>query len=124
MIEWLQANITKYKGNPDRMFIWAHSAGNGPLGQYIGRPDLYGVGVRGAIFMSGNPVNFGGGGRGAGGGAQAAGAPVTGGRGAMPRLVGPDPQPGRRLAVALAAQRVRLVHRRASTLQVQEARLA
>ena len=77
MIEWLQANITKYKGNPDRMFIWAHSAGNGPLGQYIGRPDLYGVGVRGAIFMSGNPVNFGGGGRGAGGGAPAAGARLS-----------------------------------------------
>jgi hypothetical protein len=76
MIGWLQANIAKYKGNPDRMFIWAHSAGNGPLGQYIGRPDLYGVGVKGAIFMSGNPVNMGGaagGGRGAGGGAPAAG---------------------------------------------------
>ena len=73
MIGWLQANIARYKGNPDRMFIWAHSAGNGPLGQYIGRPDLYGVGVKGAIFMSGNPVNMGGagGGRGAGGGAPA-----------------------------------------------------
>lgn len=30
MIQWLQANIDKYKGNPDRMFIAAHSAGNGP----------------------------------------------------------------------------------------------
>ncbi len=94
MIEWLQANITKYKGNPDRMFIWAHSAGNGPLGQYIGRPDLYGVGVRGAIFMSGNPVNFGGGGRGAGGGAPAAGAPITGGRGAAPAAGGPGAATG------------------------------
>ena len=59
MIQWLQANITKYKGNPDRMFIWAHSAGNGPLGVYIGHPELHGPkspGVRGAIFMSGNPV--------------------------------------------------------------------
>jgi hypothetical protein len=56
MIQWLQANISRYKGNPDRMFIWAHSAGNGPLGTYIGRPELYGpkgVGVKGAIFMSG-----------------------------------------------------------------------
>jgi carboxylesterase family protein len=59
LIQWLQANITKYGGNPDRMFIWAQSAGNGPLGVYIGHPELHGskgVGVRGAIFMSGNPV--------------------------------------------------------------------
>src|SRR6185295_7805910 len=28
MIQWLQANVAKYKGNPDQMFIWAHSAGN------------------------------------------------------------------------------------------------
>jgi hypothetical protein len=83
MIDWLRANIGKYKGNPDSMFIWAHSAGNGPLGQYIGRPDLYGVGVKGAIFMSGNPVNFGGGGtggaRGAGGPGGPAGGPAAGG---------------------------------------------
>jgi hypothetical protein len=56
MIQWVEANISKYKGNPDRMFIWAQSAGNGPLGTYIGRPELWGpkgVGVKGAIFMSG-----------------------------------------------------------------------
>src|SRR5262245_33699218 len=39
LIDWLKANVAaKYKGNPDNMFIWAHSAGNGPRGQYIGRP--------------------------------------------------------------------------------------
>src|SRR5262245_5146459 len=89
LIDWLKENAGKYKGNPDSMFIWAHSAGNGPLGQYIGRPDLYGVGVKGAIFMSGNPVNFGpvnaAGGRGQGGGPggapAAGGAPGGGGRG-------------------------------------------
>jgi triacylglycerol lipase len=56
MIQWVQENISKYKGNPNRMFIWAQSAGNGPLGVYIGRPELWGpkgVGVKGAIFMSG-----------------------------------------------------------------------
>ena len=56
MIQWVEANIGKYKGNPDRMFIWAHSAGNGPLGTYIGRPEVWGpkgVGVKGAILMSG-----------------------------------------------------------------------
>jgi BD-FAE len=55
MIQWVEANIAKYHGNPDRMFIWAHSAGNNPLGTYIGRPELWGpkgVGVKGVIFMS------------------------------------------------------------------------
>ena len=61
MIQWLQANISKYHGNPDRMFIWAHSAGNLPLGTYIGHPELYGpkgVGVKGVIFMSPAPFNI------------------------------------------------------------------
>jgi Carboxylesterase family len=55
MIQWVEANIAKYHGDPNRMFIWAHSAGNMPLGTYIGRPELYGpkgVGVKGVIFMS------------------------------------------------------------------------
>jgi hypothetical protein len=55
MIQWVEANISKYHGNPNRMFIWAHSAANNPVGTYIGRPELYGpkgVGVKGVIFMS------------------------------------------------------------------------
>ncbi|HYR90947.1 MAG TPA: carboxylesterase family protein [Terriglobia bacterium] len=73
MIQWVQNNISKYKGDPDRMFIWAHSAGNGPLGVYVGHPELHGpkgVGVKGAVFMSGNPVQ----GLGAPGGGAAGGA--------------------------------------------------
>ena len=77
MIQWVEANIGKYKGNPERMFIWAHSAGNGPLGTYLGRPEVWGpkgVGVKGAILMSGQwniaplevPGAGGRGGRGAG----------------------------------------------------------
>ena len=77
MIQWVQANIGNYKGNPDRMFIWAHSAGNGPLGTYLGRPEVWGpkgVGVKGAILMSGQwniaplevPAAAGRGGRGPG----------------------------------------------------------
>jgi hypothetical protein len=61
MIQWVEANISKYHGNPDRMFIWAHSAGNNPLGTYIGRPELWGpkgVGVKGAIFMSPAPFDI------------------------------------------------------------------
>jgi len=56
MIQWVEANIGKYKGNPDRMFIWAQSAGNGPTGTYLGRPEVWGpkgVGLKGAILMSG-----------------------------------------------------------------------
>jgi BD-FAE protein len=90
MIQWLQANIGKYKGNPNRMFIWAHSAGNGPLGTYIGRPEVWGpkgVGVKGAIFMSGQwntaPLQVAGQGRGAGGrGAGGAGGAAPGACGA------------------------------------------
>ncbi len=75
MIQWLQTNIAKYHGNPDHMVIWAQSAGNGPLGVYVGRPELWGpkgVGVVGAIFMSGQfdiaPLHPAGmGGRGGGG---------------------------------------------------------
>ena len=89
MIQWVQANIGKYKGNPDRIFIWAHSAGNGPLGTYLGRPEVWGpkgVGVKGAILMSGQfniaplevPGAAGRGGRGPGGpGGAFAGAGST-----------------------------------------------
>ncbi len=56
MLQWVQGHIGAYHGNPDRMFLWAHSAGNVPMGTYLGRPELYGpkgVGVRGVVFMSG-----------------------------------------------------------------------
>ena len=71
MVQWAQENVTKYKGNPDRMFLWAQSAGNGPLGIYLGRPELWGpkgVGVVGAVSMSGQfniaPLKVPGAGRG------------------------------------------------------------
>jgi hypothetical protein len=79
-VDWVKANISKYGGNPNRIFIWAHSAGNGPLGQYVGHADRWpnGVNVMGAIFMSGQPAQVGGGGGGRGN------APAGGGRGAAP----------------------------------------
>jgi hypothetical protein len=57
-VDWLKENVTKYKGDPNRMVIWSHSAGNGPVGVYVGHPERWknGVQVKGAIFMSGNPV--------------------------------------------------------------------
>ena len=51
MFQWVEANISKYKGNPDRMFAWAQSAGNGPLGTYVGRPELYGPKGVGALYV-------------------------------------------------------------------------
>jgi hypothetical protein len=107
MIQWVEANIGKYKGNPERMFIWAQSAGNGPLGTYIGRPEVWGpkgVGVKGAIFMSGQwdiaPLQVpAAGGRGRGGNPLAGmgAACGEGGDNAKPGLIaGPsraDPRP-------------------------------
>ena len=55
-IQYLEANISKYHGNPDHMIAWAQSAGNGPLGIYAGHPELHGpngIGLKGIIFMSG-----------------------------------------------------------------------
>jgi hypothetical protein len=85
-VDWLKANIGTYRGDPNRMFIWAHSAGNGPLGVYIGHPGRWknGVGVKGAIFMSGNPVP------GLGAGARAGGPPA----GAAPGVAGGAPAAG------------------------------
>src|SRR4029434_9823438 len=37
VVDHLQANAAKYKGNGSDMFIMAHSARNGPLTQHIGR---------------------------------------------------------------------------------------
>lgn len=96
-VEWVRKNIANYKGNPNRVFIWAHSAGNPPVATYIGHPELYGpsgIGLKGAILMA--PANFsiypvtvpppaaqagggGGGGFGACGGAAAAGGRGAGG---------------------------------------------
>jgi hypothetical protein len=61
MLQWVEAHIGDYGGNPDRIFIWAHSAGNVPLGTYLGRPELWGpkgIGIKGAILMSGAPFNI------------------------------------------------------------------
>jgi len=79
-VDWIHDNIAKYKGDPAHMVIWAHSAGNGPLGVYIGHADRWknGVQVKGAIFMSGNPVPGVGAGGGGRGGFGAPGAPQPG----------------------------------------------
>jgi hypothetical protein len=55
-IQYLEANVSKYHGDPNHIIAWAQSAGNGPLGIYAGHPALYGpdgIGLKGIIFMSG-----------------------------------------------------------------------
>jgi hypothetical protein len=109
MIHWVQDNISKYHGNPDRMFIWAQSAGNGPVGIYVGHSELYppkGAGVKGVIFMSGqfnilrpdgtNPMPPpaaapGGGGPGGAGGGIGLGLPSTCGEGGANSTAGALP---------------------------------
>src|SRR3954466_4966236 len=82
-VDWIKENAAKYKGDGARIVIWAHSAGNGPLGVYIGHPDRWknGVQVKGAVFMSGIDIGIPGIGRGAGPGPGAPGGGRGGGGG-------------------------------------------
>jgi triacylglycerol lipase len=61
VVQWVGQNITRYKGNPQRVFMWSQSAGNGPASTYLGHPELYGpqgVGIKGAVFMSSPGFNI------------------------------------------------------------------
>jgi triacylglycerol lipase len=54
-VQWVNENIAKHKGNPNRVFMWAQSAGNVPTSTYIAHSELWGpkgVGVKGVVFMS------------------------------------------------------------------------
>ena len=59
VVQWVDQNVARYKGDPGRVFLWAQSAGNVPTGTYVGHPEFYGpkgVGLKGVIFMS--PATF------------------------------------------------------------------
>jgi triacylglycerol lipase len=61
VVQWVNQNIARYKGNPGQVFIWSQSAGNVPVGTYIGHPEFYGpqgVGVKGVVFMSAPGFNI------------------------------------------------------------------
>src|SRR5215510_8054316 len=61
VVEWVRANITKYKGNPNRIFLWADSAGNGPVSTYAGHPEIQGengTAVKGIVLMSSPNFNI------------------------------------------------------------------
>ena len=85
-VDWIKANAAKYKGDGTRMIIWAHSAGNGPVGTYIGHPERWknGVQVKGAIFMSGVDIALPGIGRAGGAGGGAPGGRGNAGGGGNP----------------------------------------
>ncbi len=54
-IAWTRANIASHGGDPDRIFIWGHSAGANHVADYVGHSELQGPeakGVRGAIILS------------------------------------------------------------------------
>lgn len=55
VVAWARANIGKYGGDPDRIYIWGHSAGANHVADYIAHRELQGpeaAGVKGAILMS------------------------------------------------------------------------
>jgi triacylglycerol lipase len=61
VVAWIRQNIKKYKGNPDRIFLWADSAGNGPVSTYAGHPEIAGpdgAAVKGIVLMSAPNFNI------------------------------------------------------------------
>jgi hypothetical protein len=55
VVAWVRENIKKYKGNPNRIFLWADSAGNGPVSTYAGHAEIAGadgIAVKGIVLMS------------------------------------------------------------------------
>ena len=40
-VDWVKANAGRVRGDSNRIFIAAHSAGTGPLGVYVGHPERW-----------------------------------------------------------------------------------
>jgi len=61
VVDWVRKNIKQYKGNPDRIFLWADSAGNGPVSTYAAHPEIAGpngAAVKGIVLMSAPNFNI------------------------------------------------------------------
>src|SRR5436190_8732378 len=61
VVEWVRKNITKYKGDPDRIFLWSSSAGNVPVSTYAAHPEIHGANgaaVKGIVLMSAPNFNI------------------------------------------------------------------
>jgi len=55
-LAWVAKNVAKYGGDPNRIFLWGHSAGASLVGLYVSHPDFYykpGGGIIGAVMTSG-----------------------------------------------------------------------
>lgn len=56
-IAWAREHGAEYGGDPDRIFLWGHSAGASLVGSYLGHPEFHvvdGSGISGAILGSGS----------------------------------------------------------------------
>lgn len=56
MVAWIRANIAQYGGDPNRIYLWGHSAGATHVASYVATPEHRGPGwssVKGAILSSG-----------------------------------------------------------------------
>jgi triacylglycerol lipase len=61
VVAWVRANIQKYKGNPNRIFLWSSSAGNGPVSTFAAHPEIAGengASVKGIVLMSAPNFNI------------------------------------------------------------------
>jgi Carboxylesterase family len=61
VVQWVDQNVARYKGDPGRTFLWAQSAGNVPAATYVAHPEFYGpkgIGLKGVIFMSAPAFNI------------------------------------------------------------------
>jgi len=55
-LAWVAKNASKYGGDPNKIFLWGHSAGASLVGLYVSHPDYYykpGGGIIGAVMTSG-----------------------------------------------------------------------
>ena len=54
-IAWVRANIAAHGGDPDRIFLFGHSAGGNHVADYLGNAEVQGgelAGVKGAVLLS------------------------------------------------------------------------
>jgi len=55
-VRWVQANVTQYGGDPDRIVLWGQSAGASLIAGYLAHPQFQGApghGVKAAVLNSG-----------------------------------------------------------------------
>lgn len=55
-VDWVKANIGKYRGNGDNIAMGAHSNASNPTGIYVGHPERWpnGVNIKAIVYLSGN----------------------------------------------------------------------